>query len=228
MKVLYFEGAGWSDADISKETIGNCRIRTAFHLDDGRRVYLEIGAKQQPKSRRNTADICPWKYTGFVQSCHYITDDMPNDDETKHRIRLMEHNRVFEYVEASILKFVNSLGASFDAVKIVPDLGGFRVFQWDSGRDGLHKYNYGDDFLLDPKMLARRQAVYDRIYEIEKKEKKYPSFSMWVDAKDPGLLHLLRHFNNCNKHWSMRTDVGETVEDWLGTSKETLLGRYEC
>ncbi len=32
-KTLYFEGAGWSGADSSKATIGNCRIRTAFHLD---------------------------------------------------------------------------------------------------------------------------------------------------------------------------------------------------
>lgn len=35
-KTLYFEGAGWSGADSSKATIGNCRIRTAFHLDPGR------------------------------------------------------------------------------------------------------------------------------------------------------------------------------------------------
>ena len=28
MKTLYFEGAGWSGATISKATIGNCRIRT--------------------------------------------------------------------------------------------------------------------------------------------------------------------------------------------------------
>ena len=49
-KVLYFEGAGWSGADISKATVGNCRIRTAFHLDDGRKVYLEIIACEVTKS----------------------------------------------------------------------------------------------------------------------------------------------------------------------------------
>ena len=49
MKVLYFEGAGWSGADISKATIGNCRIRTAFHLDDGRAVYLEIIGNERGK-----------------------------------------------------------------------------------------------------------------------------------------------------------------------------------
>ena len=41
-KVLYFEGAGWSGADISKRTIGNCRIRTAFINNEGRKIYLEI------------------------------------------------------------------------------------------------------------------------------------------------------------------------------------------
>lgn len=40
MKTLVFEGAGWSGAERSKETIGNCRIRTAFHLVDGRDVLL--------------------------------------------------------------------------------------------------------------------------------------------------------------------------------------------
>lgn len=49
MKTLYFEGAGWSGADISKATIGNCRIRTAFHLDDGRAVYLEINGSERTK-----------------------------------------------------------------------------------------------------------------------------------------------------------------------------------
>ena len=38
MKTLYFEGAGWEGAEISKNTIGNCRIRTAFHTIDGEEV----------------------------------------------------------------------------------------------------------------------------------------------------------------------------------------------
>lgn len=53
MKTLYFEGAGWSEADISKATIGNCRIRTAFHTTDGRAVYLELGCcAVSPKDKR--------------------------------------------------------------------------------------------------------------------------------------------------------------------------------
>nr|WP_325241674.1 hypothetical protein [uncultured Oscillibacter sp.] len=46
MKTLYFEGAGWSGVDVSKATIGNCRTRTAFRLDDSRAVYLELNSRQ--------------------------------------------------------------------------------------------------------------------------------------------------------------------------------------
>ena len=73
MKTLYFEGAGWSGADISKSTVGNCRIRTAFHLDDGRAVYLEITGTERTK--HSSPQIFQWQYTGFVDYCHYITDD---------------------------------------------------------------------------------------------------------------------------------------------------------
>ena len=251
MKVLYFEGAGWSGADISKATIGNCRIRTAFHLDDGRAVYLEIIGSERSKY---SPPCCQWQYTGFVDCCHYITDDKPNDYCNKHHVfllgkkrkKLLAENQSFEYTEEAILKFVNNLGASFDAVKVVPDLGGFRVFPEEHSCDGPDGYNYGDVFQYDPEMTARREAVYDKIYDMEKDElmcdralggKKfahspggtdYPNFSLWVDRKDPGLLHLLRHFIGGNKHWTIRTDTGDTLEDWMATAKETPLGRYGC
>lgn len=251
MKVLYFEGAGWSGADISKATIGNCRIRTAFHLDDGRAVYLEIIGSERSKY---SPPCCQWQYTGFVDCCHYITDDKPNDDCNKHHVfllgkrrkKLLAEGQLFEYTEEAILKFVNDLGASFDAVKVVPDLGGFRVFPEEHPCKGPDGYNYGDEFQFDPEMTARREAVYDKVYDIEKDElmcdralggKKfvhspgsvdYPNFSLWVDREDPGLLHLLRHFSGYNKHWCIRTDVGDTLEDWMATAKETPLGRYGC
>ncbi len=254
MKVLYFEGAGWSGADISKATIGNCRIRTAFHLDDGRAVYLEIIGSERTKNSGQF--VFPWQYTGFVTDCHYITDEKPNDDCNNHHVMLpqkrgerretVENNTRFEYTEAEILRLVNSLGASFDAVKVVPDLGGFRVFPEDHSCYGPDGYNYGDVFQFDPEMTARREAVYDKVYDIEKDERMcdralggkkfvhstsgtdYPNFSLWVDEKDPGLLHLLRHFIGCNKHWTIRTDTGDTLEDWMATAKETPLGRYGC
>ena len=86
MKVLYFEGAGWSGADISRATIGNCRIRTAFHLDNGRAVYLEIIGSE--KTKYSSPKIHKWQYTGFVDACFYITDEKPNDDQNKYSICL--------------------------------------------------------------------------------------------------------------------------------------------
>ena len=95
-------------------------------------------------------------------------------------------------------------------------------------------------------MTARREVVYNKVYEIEKAEREAdyakqgnpflhhpgrvasPDFSLWVDEKDPGLLHLLRHFNGYNKHWTIRTDTGNKLEDWMSTAKETWLGQYGC
>lgn len=243
-KVLYFEGAGWSGADISKATVGNCRIRTTFHLDDGRAVYLEISGFERTK--HSPRGIYEWQYTGFVDCCFYITDDVPNDDENNHPARLSSRKKRFEYNEASILRFVNSLGASFTAVKVLPDLGGYRVFPEEKSGHGLDRYYYGDEFDYDPEMIARREAIYDKVYEIEKDEllrdraanghkfvhspgtTDYPNFSLWVDEFDSGCLHLLRHFNGYNKHWIIRTDVGDKLEDWMATAKETNLGRCGC
>jgi len=234
MKVLYFEGAGWSGADISKATIGNCRIRTAFHLDDGRAVYLEIIGSERTKYSTPTHK---WQYTGFVDTCHYITDDVPNDDCNKHQVVLPGEKecggwvnaRTFEYTEEAILNYVNRLGASFDAIKVVPDLGGYRVFPEKHSCQGPDGYYYGDEFLYDPELVARREAVYQHYYELEKSEgQKYPNFSLWVDEFDPGLLHLLRHFTGHNKHWSIRTDAGGKLEDWIAAAKETPLWKYGC
>ena len=223
MKVLYFEGAGWSGADISKATIGNCRIRTAFHLDDGRAVYLEIIGTERTK--RSSPQIFQWQYTGFVDYCHYITDDEPNDDCNNHHVMLpekrgakrgtVEKNARFEYTESEILRLVNSLGA-------------------------------GGEFQFDSEMTARREAVHKWVYDLELRELKedrasggkrlchspsgsdFPNFSLWVDRNDPGLLHLLRHFVGQNKHWCIRTDAGDTLEDCLATMQEEPLGKYGC
>ncbi len=259
MKMLYFEGAGWSNADISKATIGNCRIRTAFHLDDGRAVYLEINGSERTKY--SIPEVYKWQYTGFVDTCHYITDDVPNDDCNKHSLfgkfhevyttvteaiysrkgkrlpdRIIPHYRAitFPYTEEGILKIVNSLGASFDAIKVLPDLGGYRVFPEKCSCQGPDGYYYGDEFQYDPELVARREAVYKHYYQLEKSEgQDYPTLSLWVDEFDPGALHLLRHFPGTfqtahNTHWIIQVDKGNTLEDWIATAKETHLGKYGC
>ena len=237
LKTLYFEGAGWSDADVSKATVGNCRIRTAFHLKDGRPVYLEIlcGKIEKP------ASVYKWRYTAFVDYCYYITDDRDNDDCNKHRLRMpgngnssIENSVHFEYTEAEILRFVNSLGADFDAIKVLPDLGGYRVFPSERNCQGTKGYYYGDEFQYDPELVARREAVYRHYFEVEKAEgREYPTFSLWVDEFDPGLLHLLRHYagnfrtaHNC--HWTIRVDGSAELDEIIATAQVTTLGKYGC
>ena len=93
-------------------------------------------------------------------------------------------------------------------------------------------------------MTSRRQMVYDKIKKKKKTELAedrairgnrfahspspidYPNFSLWVDEEDAGVLHLLRHFIGYNKHWVIRTDCGETLDDWMGSMAEAPLGQY--
>lgn len=65
MKKLYFEGAGmFGCRDTAEELRGNCRLRTMFHDDQGRAVYLEIGSGMNKTAGRL-----------YVDSCHYIGKD---------------------------------------------------------------------------------------------------------------------------------------------------------
>lgn len=208
-KILYFEGAGC----VPRGEVENCRIRTAFHNDEGKAIYLELSGFEVTK---HTAKCyAGFKNVGFVDSCHYILGD---DDENKHSIH-HRNEKVFEYTKAEILKFVNSLGCSFDAVVILPNLAGYRVFKGGGG------HNFGDEFDYNPKLTAKREGIHEHFYNVEKSEgKKYPNFSLWVDADDKHLLHLLRHFPGYNKHWSIRTDA----EDWEKSVTETKLGKFAC
>lgn len=180
-RTLYFEGAGWSGADISKATVGNCRIRTAFHLDDGRKVYLEIIASEVTKS--SPASCSGLRYAGWVDDCHYIIESDECGERFPRRIF-----QPFEYDHAGVLHLVNSLGASFDAIEVLPDLSGYRVH----GAKGT--YNYGDEFCPDWELITARQTVdqFIRQRELDRGE-KYPCYSLWVDHEDPAILH----YHNC-------------------------------
>ncbi len=203
VKTLFFEGAGC----VPRGEVENCRIRTAFTNDAGERIYLEMSGFEVTK--RSSKAYKGYSYAGVILHCHYITDG--TDDANKHPTGL--RNTVFEYTKDAVLAQVNSLNCSFDQVVILPDRAGYRVFK---DKQGL---NYGDEFTYDAELTARRQEIYLHFDELEKSEgKKYPNFSLWVDEDRTDILHLLRHFEGYNKHWTITiTDDGwEAVESKLG------------
>jgi len=135
-KTLYFEGAGWEGTQ--RNDVENCRIRTAFTNDKGKKIYLELGGIEVTKHTKSLYkfDTC----AGFVDSCHYITDG--EDDENENAI-YHRNREVFEYTKQNILNFVNKkLNCSFDNIVVLGDLAGYRVFKDDSKTE---KYNYGDE-----------------------------------------------------------------------------------
>lgn len=213
-KVLYFEGAGWADADSSKATdMNNCRVRTAFTNDSGKKIYLELTSlilnDKERKKRFPVFNIA----VGFIDACFYITGD--HNDQNKNSI-IHRNNKAIEYNRANVLKFVNSLGCSFDKVITLPDLAGYRVHADKGG------YNYGDEFVYSEELTKRAEQIYKYFYELEQSEgKRHPNFSLWVDENDRARLHLLRHFNGYNKHWTIKN-----AESWQDTITDSTLGKY--
>ena len=176
MKTLYFEGAGC----VARGDLPNCRIRTAFHLGNGNTVYLEISGMEVT---RTTAPCYRDKgLTNYAVIDHCFCIDGTWDDCTNRHYT--EHNHTFEYCAAEILAYVNSLGASFDAVEVLPDLAGYRAHAEKGG------YNFGDEFAPDRHLIEARQAVDAEIRcrEIERGERSI-CYSLWVDRDDPAILH---------------------------------------
>ena len=217
LKVLYFEGAGWSEADTSINTIGNCRVRTSFINNEGKQIYLEMGTGfiYNEKSKKEIE-----RYYLHIDHVFYITGD--NDDCNKNQIKYDWKNSKdnYSYSKEDITRWVNNnLNCSFDTIEVLPDLGGYRVHGDNSTYNLMENYNY------NPELIIKREEIQRHFYELEKTEgKQYPNFTLWVDSNDINLLHLLRHFNGYNKHWSIRTDI----ENWKDSIQEIKLGEYGC
>lgn len=225
MKTLYFEGAGC----VPRGDVPNCRIRTAFKLDDGRAMYLEISGMEV--GRHSPDRHKGYENVACVDHCFYIKG-VGDDGRTIHKSECAVN---FEYSMKNLLKFVNGLGASFEAVNVLPNLAGYRVHA-EKG-----EYNYGDEFPYDPELTEKRLAIYSGIYEWEKAEREedrrtngkrfvhgpgskvFPNFSLWVDEGNKNMLHLLRHYNGINKHWV----IDATRDDWRESMIETGPGRKD-
>lgn len=230
LKVLYFEGAGCENT--YRGDLNNCRIRTAFTNNDGKKIYLEILGYEKTKDDEEKYKRYPQynvgEAIGFIDSCHYITDDQKIDDCNKSTIKGHGRHRKIGYSYEGILKFVNEeLNCSFDSIEILGWLSGYRVFRNTTKEtyNTTKALNYGDEFDYNIELEKTRKEIEQHFNVLEKSEgKKYPNFSLWVDEEDNNLLHLLRHFNGYNKHWIIRTDV----INWKDSIKETLLGKYAC
>lgn len=227
-KTLFFEGAGCEDT--YRGEISNCRIRTAFTNNEGRKIYLEINGYEKSqddlKKYHRFENYEVGDAIGFIDSCHYITDDPKIDDDNSQS--LGKGNMTIPYSCKGILGFVNyECNCSFDNIEVLGRLAGYRVFA-ETTRETYNTYaayNYGDEFNYNAALEGTRKEIEKYFYDLEKSEgKQYPNCSLWVDDKDFNLLHLLRHFNGYNKHWSIRTDA----ENWKDSIQETILGKYAC
>lgn len=182
MKKLYFEGAGsFGCCDTAEELRGNCRIRTMFHDDQGRAVYLEL----LDGFNRSAGQM-------FVDSCHYIG----KDGENLLRLPVERDGKRREYTPAGILSLLDEIGAHFDAVEVLPNLAGYRVFV-DGGGNGDTEADYmrGDTFAPDWDETARREAVYKALCDAERAAGvKYPCVSLWPLQSRPNVCryHLPR------------------------------------
>jgi hypothetical protein len=173
-KTLYFEGAGC----VARGDVPNCRIRTAFHLDDGRAIYLEISGMET--TRCSAPMYRKFRNYGIINHLHFANCSA-GDDRCEFGI---DRSYAFEYSLANILSLVNSLGASFEAVEVLPDLAGYRVHAENGG------YNFADSFALDCDLLAARQSIDSHIREKEiARGEKSICYSLWVDSEDPAILH---------------------------------------
>lgn len=162
-KTLYFEGAGWDGANEEYNGL-NCRIRTAFHNDNGDMFYLELNGchpnKYQLQDAKKRKITLPTTYL-YVDFAFRITDDLTIDDCNEGRIRTIDYKEMLKipYTLENIRDFVNRyFNTSFDEVVILDDLAGYRVFADYAQEDceTSKEYNFGDCFDYDAELTEKR------------------------------------------------------------------------
>ena len=196
VKILYFEGAGCDYTKINN--VNNCRIRTAFTNEEGKKIYIEIiGNEQTDKKGTITTQ-------GFIDSLHYITSDPSVDDENKNRLK-KDSNKV-NYTKEGILSFINKeCNCNFTEIKILNTMGGYRVFKKEHDKiDEQKNYNYGDNFIYNAQLEQKRLEKKEELSNKFKEEfnQKYDSTSIWCDYENNNILGYFG--DRCTK-WSSKT-----------------------
>lgn len=209
-KTLWFEGAGMFLDDCND--VGNCRIRTSFTNDEGKRFYLEIEGNTYSKEwRKIHPEYANIPRIGCPVFCFEILGD---DDCNKHRHEI-DRAVHFEFTFAEIRKLVNErLGCSFDEVRVAPKNAGYRVHA--GYIDGVSQYNDGDKFIFNPVSTARVDEI-ESYWHRKQRElgEKYPCVSVWRDEEDADLVHV-RNFRHKLGMFDYRVDV----DDWMSTETE--------
>jgi len=183
MKKVYFEGAGCVPAG----EVANCRIRTAFTNNDGKKIYIEFTSYTvtniDHKKWNRYLGYAVGTVLGFCDFCHYITYD-PNVDDCNKSCLPCERNGQFIYTYEGIKNFINeNCNASFDEIVILDNLAGYRVFN-DSGKHNTPEaYNYGDTFAYDAELTEKRIAKVAELSEYFKRifNQEYDNTSYYVE-----------------------------------------------
>ena len=182
-KVLYFEGAGCVPAG----EVANCRIRTAFTNDNGKKIYIEFISYTV-----TDIDHKKWKryfeyevgtVLGFCDYCHYITDD-PDVDDCNSSCLSCERNGQFLYTYEGIKNFINeNCNASFDEIIVLDNLAGYRVFNDDGKKNAPSRYNYGDTFAYNKELTKKRIAKVAELSEHFKQifNQRYDNTSYYIE-----------------------------------------------
>lgn len=182
-KVLYFEGAGCAPAG----EVTNCRIRTAFTNDDGKKIYIELLSYTvtniDHKKWKRYSEYEVGTVLGFCDYCFYITDDPSVDDCNMSRLPC-ERNGKLIYTYEGITDFINkNCNASFDEIAVLDDLAGYRVFNNNGKQRTPEAYNYGDTFTYDAELTKKRIAKVAELSEYFKRifNREYDNTSYYIE-----------------------------------------------
>lgn len=163
-KILYFESAGMEGTQ--RNDVENCRIRTAFTNNKGKKIYLELSGNEINKYNKYELykDFEIGTAIMHIDACFYITDDPEIDDCNKSRISLKKDNKPTLYTKKNILNIVNNeLNCSFDEVVILPWLSGYNVHSGKGKYNTSERYNFIEDFTYIPEQAEERKRIYNEV-----------------------------------------------------------------
>lgn len=210
-KVLYFEGAGCVPAG----EVANCRIRTAFTNDYGKKIYIEFTSYTvtniDHKKWKRSSEYDVSTVLGFCNYCYYITDD-PSVDDCNKSCLSCERNGQFIYTYEGIKNFINAnCNASFDEIVVLNDLAGYRVFNTSGKHNTPEAYNYGDTFIYNAELTEKRITKVAELSEHFKRifNQEYDNTSYYVEN---GVLTVCLNVSEKMRKKAGYTDRRFTVE----------------